>query len=340
LGATTTAALTIAVIGGGSWGTALAKVAAEKGHAVRLWIHEHPLVAEVREKRENSIYLPGVRLPETISPTNVFEEAVSGADMVLWVVPSHVTRRVLEKVSPLLSERHIVVCATKGVENETLLPMSDVLKTVLPGALHQRLAFLSGPTFAKEVAANLPTAATAAAFDESVGRAVQDALSGPSFRLYTNSDVMGVELAGAIKNVIAIAAGISDGLGFGNNARAALITRGLAEITRLGVSMGAQPATFAGLAGMGDLVLTCTGDLSRNRTLGMRLGKGEKLKDILAGMTMVAEGVQTARAVHHLAMKQGIEMPITEQVYRILYEEKDTATALRDLMGRSLKSEE
>lgn len=331
---------TIAVIGAGSWGTTLAKVAAERHHAVRLWIHEHPLVSEVLKTRENSMYLPGVRLPEGIIPTSSLEEAVGGADIVLWVVPSHVTRQVLVKAMPYLKAHSIVVCATKGVENETLLPMSEVLKSVLPAEFHARLAFLSGPTFAREVAANLPTAATVAAFGESVAREVQGALSGPWFRLYTNSDVMGVELAGATKNVIAIAAGISDGLGFGTNARAALITRGLAEMTRLGVSMGAHPATFAGLSGMGDLVLTCTGDLSRNRTLGMRLGKGESLRDILAGMTMVAEGVQTARAVWNLAGKQGVEMPITGQVYRILYEGKDTATALSDLMSRSLKSEE
>lgn len=331
---------TVSVMGGGSWGTTLAKVAAEKGHLVRLWIHEHPLVSEIIEKRKNSIYLPGVRLPEAIIPTNSIEDALSGAILVLWVVPSHVTRSMLTQAAPYLGEAKAIVCATKGVENETLLPMSDVMRDVLPPKLHPRLAFLSGPTFAREVAAQLPTAATVAAFDESVAKLVQEALSGPHFRLYTNSDVTGVELGGAIKNVIAIAAGISDGLGFGNNARAALITRGLAEMTRLGISMDALPATFAGLAGMGDLVLTCTGDLSRNRTLGMRLGRGESLQEILGGMTMVAEGVQTARAVWNLAQKQGVEMPITEQVYRILYEGKDTATALHDLMGRSLKSEE
>lgn len=329
----------IAVIGGGSWGTALAKVAAENGHSVSLWVHEHPLVSEICEKRENSLYLPGVRLPDGIAPTNSLDESIAGSSLVVWVIPSHVTRTVLAQAAPLLGHHPVVVCATKGVENETLLPMSEVFKDILPAVMHGRLAFLSGPTFAREVASKLPTAATVAASDESVARVVQDTLSCPYFRLYTNSDVIGVELGGSVKNVIAIAAGISDGLGFGNNARAALITRGLAEMSRLGASMGANPATFAGLAGIGDLVLTCTGDLSRNRTLGMRLGRGESLKAILDGMTMVAEGVKTARAVWHLAQRQGVDMPITEQVYRILYEGKGPNESITALMGRELKGE-
>jgi len=327
------------VIGAGSWGTTLADLLARKGFEVTLWAYEQDLVERMRKNRENDLYLPGFALAPGLAFTNDLGEVATGRQMLVLVPPSQVMRRVMQQAVEHIQPGTLLVSAAKGIENDTLLPMSDVLQEVLPPAVAEGLVFLSGPSFAREVAAGMPTAVVAAAGREKAARQVQAAFSTEAFRVYTNEDVIGVELGGALKNVIALAAGVSDGLGFGYNTRAALITRGLAEMTRLGSAMGANPATFAGLAGMGDLVLTCTGDLSRNRTVGMELGRGRKLAEILGGMKMVAEGVKTTLSAYQLACKLGVEVPITEQTYRILYEEKDPRQAVADLMLRELKPE-
>jgi glycerol-3-phosphate dehydrogenase (NAD(P)+) len=264
---------------------------------------------------------------------------VRNRPFLVTVVPSHTVRAVSSQFAPFLSPGTVIINASKGIEIDTLKPVADVLKDTLPPAFHKNLCFLSGPSFAKEVAKKMPTAVALASYDAATGKRAQQLMSSPYFRVYRNSDVMGVELGGSVKNVIAIAAGVLEGLGFGHNTMAALITRGLAEMSRLGAAMGASPATFSGLAGMGDLVLTCTGDLSRNRTLGVRLGKGERFEDIMKGLKTVAEGVKTAKAARELAARHGVEMPVVEEVYRIIYEGKDPKLALRDLMSRELKEE-
>lgn len=329
----------IAVIGAGSWGTTLADLLAKKGHHVTLWAYEPELVRKMRDDRENDLYLPGIRLSERLFFTNELEEAYRGCRMVLCVVPSQLVRTVMGRSIPFLPNDSIVVSASKGIEVDTLEVVSDIYKEILPPELYANFAVLSGPSFAREVAQEMPTAVTAASASEAVAHRVQEVFSTGFFRVYRNDDVVGVELGGAIKNVIAIAAGISDGLGFGYNTRAALITRGLAEMTRLGVALGAQPATFAGLAGMGDLVLTCTGDLSRNRSVGYQIGQGRRLAEILGEMRMVAEGVKTTESAYNLARKLGVEMPITEQTYRMLYEDKPAREAVLELMGRNPKAE-
>jgi glycerol-3-phosphate dehydrogenase (NAD(P)+) len=329
----------IGVIGAGSWGTALADLLASNGHAVTLWVYEPELAQRLPHTRENDVYLPGFTLAEGLTYTSDLAQAAAGRQLLVLVPPSQVMRQVMKQAAPHIAAGTLLVSAAKGIENDTLLPMSDVLAQVLPAEAAGLLAFLSGPSFAREVAAGMPTAVAIAAARPEVARQAQAAFSTETFRVYTNDDVIGVELGGALKNVIALAAGVSDGLGFGYNTRAALITRGLAEMTRVGVALGARPATFAGLAGMGDLVLTCTGDLSRNRSVGMELGRGRKLEEILAGMKMVAEGVKTTLAAYQLARKLGVEVPITEQMYRILYEGKDPRRAVSDLMLRELKGE-
>lgn len=329
----------IGVIGAGSWGTTLADLLAKKGHDVTLWAYEPHLVAEMAETRTNSLFLPGILLNGKLRYTNSLAEAVAGRKIILVVSPSQVVRPVLREALPHLEKDALLISASKGVETGTLLLVSQVYEEVLPADLLRNFAILSGPSFAREVALEMPTAIVAAAAAAGVAKRVQEVFSTGYFRVYTNNDVVGVELGGAIKNVIAIAAGISDGLGFGSNTRAALITRGLTEISRLGKAMGAEAATFAGLAGMGDLVLTCTGDLSRNRTVGINLGKGRRLQEILAEMRMVAEGVKTAESAYQLALKVGVAMPIIEAVYRILYEEKSPRSAVMELMTRDLKAE-
>ncbi len=331
--------LTIGVIGAGSWGTTLANLLARKGHEVTLWAYEEDLVREMTVTRVNSAFLPGITLTESLNYTNSLQVAAAGKELVLFVSPTQVVRGVIKGALPFLSQGALLVNAAKGIELDTLMTISQVFSELLPPELFSRFSVLSGPSFAKEVALDMPTAVVAASPDQAVACSVQEAFSTPCFRVYTNNDMIGVELGGSIKNVIAIAAGISDGLGLGYNPRAALITRGLAEMARLGLSMGGQAATFAGLAGMGDLVLTCTGDLSRNRTVGMKLGEGMKLAEILAGMRMVAEGVKTAESTYLLAQRLGVEMPITEQVYRVLYEDKSPRQAVLDLMTRNLKEE-
>ena len=329
----------IAVIGGGSWGTALAGRLAANGNDTVLWAYEPELVAEINSSHTNSLYLPGINLNPTLACTGDIEEAVSGRSIVLLVTPVQVMRGVLKKLSPHLKPDAIVANASKGIELETLQTVSQICGELLGDDVLARFVALSGPTFAREVAQELPSLIVAASRSEASARRVQAAFSCPCLRVYTNEDVTGVELGGAVKNVIAIAAGICDGLGFGHNARAALITRGLAEMNRLGQAMGAQAATFAGLAGMGDLVLTCTGDLSRNRTVGFKLGQGMTLTDILAEMRMVAEGVKSSESVYQLSRRLGVEMPIVEKTYQILHEDKPARQAVIELMSRDLKAE-
>ena len=329
----------IAVIGAGSWGTTLANLLAKKEHRVTLWIYERDLAARMVASRENDLYLSGFPLSPQLVFTADLEEAVRGRQLVLLVPPSQVMRQVVSGIAGWIGEETLLVSASKGIENDSLQTMAEVIGECLGTKSRDRLTFLSGPSFAREVAAEMPTAVVAASSDGHAAATTQEVFSTPYFRVYTNDDVMGVELGGALKNVIALAAGVSDGLGFGYNTRAALITRGLAEMNRMGLALGANPATFAGLAGMGDLVLTCTGDLSRNRTVGMELGRGRTLAEILAGMKMVAEGVKTTLSAYQLACRLGVDMPITEQMYRILYENKDPRQAVTDLMLRGLKAE-
>ena len=327
------------VIGGGSWGSAFALHLARKGLETRLWIREKNIITDTLLSRENKTFLPGYTFPENVSFSNKLEEAVRGTDLVFIAVPSKFCSAVYEKMAPCLSGNQIIVSLTKGFEETTLQRMSELMHRIFSPYFKSRTAVLSGPSFAKEVAEAQPTAVVIASGDITAAQTVQQAVSDLSFRCYTSTDVIGVELAGAFKNVIAIAAGISDALQFGHNSRAALITRGIAEVTRLGMKMGARLETFAGLAGIGDLVLTCTGGLSRNRFVGMELGKGKSLEEIRSGMTMIAEGVFTTLTVRKLVNRHHVETPIAGQVYAVLYENKDPRTALQDLMSRKLKEE-
>ena len=333
----------LAIVGAGSWGTALAAVWAKNGRAVRLWAREEEVHAGLRERRENPLFLPGIRLPESVEATGSLEVALKGAGTVVMAVPSQYFRATLLALEPYLGADALLISATKGLEEASLMRMSEVAAEALRPrggtACASRLAVLSGPTFALEVARGDPTALVVAASDDKLARAAQREFSTPSFRLYRSDDVTGVELAAATKNIIAIAAGICDGLGLGSNTIAALIARGLAEITRLVRACGGKAETLAGLAGLGDLVLTCSGGLSRNRGVGVALGKGRKLAEILASMTMVAEGVPTTAAACRLAARVSVEMPITEQMRRVLFEDLAPREALRALMERSLKSE-
>lgn len=330
----------IAVIGAGSWGTALAKLLSDKGLHVSLWAHRQQRSQAISAERQNSRYLPGFPLAATMTATADLQLALQDKNVIIMAVPSHATRLVFQQVVQFMAEDAIIISATKGIENDSLLTMTQVFLEELHRAKrHGRPAVLSGPSFAKEVAAAIPTAVTVAAQDKQTATAIQTLFGTEFFRVYTSTDRLGLELGGALKNPIAIAAGISDGLGYGTNTRAALITRGLAEITRLGVKMGASPLTFAGLAGMGDLVLTCTGNLSRNRTVGYKLGQGQPLNEILAEMNMVAEGIKTSRSAWKLAQQQQVEMPILEQMYQVLYDNKSCAVAVRNLLARSQKQE-
>ncbi|HHD10950.1 MAG TPA: NAD(P)-dependent glycerol-3-phosphate dehydrogenase [Deltaproteobacteria bacterium] len=328
----------VTVIGGGSWGTTLANLLAEKGLSVRLWVRSNSLCELIREKRENPAYLKGVRLSDNILPTTSIKEALEDSPIVVCAVPSHGIRAIFTEASQYIRKDAIIVSTSKGIEEGTHLTCSAILKECLDRELHQRVVVLSGPSFAGEVSRGLPTAVCVAGIPEYT-ESIQRLFSTPSFRVYTNPDMTGVELGGALKNVVAIASGISDGLGLGNNARAALITRGLKEMVRLGVECGAEEKTFYGLSGMGDLVLTCTGELSRNRKVGLEIGKGKTLGEVLSGMKMVAEGVRTSRSVRELARVKGVDMPITEQVYNILYESKSPRDAVMELMTRRLKEE-
>ncbi|NOZ84781.1 MAG: NAD(P)-dependent glycerol-3-phosphate dehydrogenase [Deltaproteobacteria bacterium] len=329
----------IGIIGAGSFGTSLSILLANKGYSITLWVYETELVQEIKETRRNSIYLPDFEIPTPVEPTNDLEKAVSKADLILQVMPSHVVRSVMEQAYRYFPRDIPIVSASKGIEIESLMTVDEILFDILPGRFHKYLAYISGPSFAKEVAAGIPTAVVATSRELEIAKRVQETFSAPSFRVYTSEDVAGVELGGALKNVIAIAAGTSAGLGLGLNTQAALVTRGLAELARLAVKKGANPLTLSGLAGMGDLVLTCYGELSRNRTVGFQLGQGKKLNEILSSMKMVAEGVKTTKAAYRLSKKEGVEMPITEQMHKILYEDATPADAVFALMTRTLKHE-
>ena len=329
----------IAIIGAGSWGTALAFVAGHAGHEVRLWSRNAEVVRSVAERRTNGVYLPGFELPREVSATLDPGEALAGAELVILAAPSHATRALLEAMATRLRPEMLLVSATKGIEDATGRRISQVVSDVLGGRFVPRFVCLSGPSFAREVAEGQPTAVVAAAEDPDLARRAQAALSCRNLRVYTNGDVTGTELGGAVKNVIAVAAGMVAGLGLGTNSVAALVTRGLAEISRLALAEGARAETLAGLAGLGDLVLTCTGGLSRNRFVGQELGRGRRLEEIVAGMNGVAEGVKTTRDVRLLAARAGVEMPITEQVHAVLYEGKSARTAAAELMSRPLRGE-
>ncbi len=331
-----------AMIGAGSWGTALALLLARQGQSVTLWDRDTEHIGRLGRERENQRYQPGHVFPDCLASTDSLETAVRGAGCVVMVVPSHGYREIFRQLYPMLEEGALVVSAVKGIELDTCMTMTDIMHQVRQESGDgKRLSFgvLSGPSFAAEVADRQPTAVTAAFEDLTAAEAVQQLFSTDYFRVYAACDVKGLEISSAMKNVIAIGAGICDGLGYGLNTRAALITRGLAEITRMGVAMGAEPQTFAGLGGMGDLVLTCTGDLSRNRTVGLKLGSGLTLEQALAEMTMVAEGVKTTRSCRALAQQLRVEMPILEQMYQVLYENKQCEDAVRELFQRDLKRE-
>ena len=330
-----------AVIGAGSWGTALAKLLADKGEQVVLWGHNPSHVDALRRDRENRKYLPGAALPQHLV-ASADPACVADCECVVMVVPSHGYRQVFVDLLPHLQPGTYLISAVKGIEIGSRQTMNQIMESELARVHRQDTMFtgvLSGPSFADEVAVGQPTAVTIGLADKYAARTVQHLFSTSFFRVYTSTDIIGLEISAAMKNVIAIAAGICDGLGYGLNTRAALITRGLAEITRLGVKLGANPRTFSGLGGLGDLVLTCTGSLSRNRTVGLKLGEGRTLKQVLAEMTMVAEGVKTTKSCYNLAAELSVEMPILEQTYQILYEDKDCRTAVQDLFQRSLKEE-
>jgi glycerol-3-phosphate dehydrogenase (NAD(P)+) len=329
----------IAIIGAGSWGTALATALARAGRPIRLWAFEPEVVESIAARRENDIFLPGVSLPPSIVPTNDLGEALHDAGIVLTVMPSHVCRGLFAQMISHLRPDMIFVSATKGIDSERLMRMSEIIQASVSPRFEPRLCVLSGPSFAREVARGDPTAVVVAAEDPHLAKRIQGEFSSTTLRLYTSSDVAGVELGGALKNVIAIAAGVVEGLGIGHNTMAALLTRGLAEMTRLACACGARRETMAGLAGIGDLALTCTGSLSRNRTVGIELGKGRKLADIVSSMRMVAEGVKTTRATLALAERHRIDVPITWQVSRILEGVVSPRIAIRELMERSLKEE-
>ncbi len=325
----------IAVIGAGCWGTTLAQLLSNKGYDVSLWVREKDLAVVMAQTRINVSYLPGVTLSRTLSIFHKIDEAVNKARYVINAVPSQYTRSVFKEFLLFISDNAIIISVSKGIERGTLMTVSKVIKELS----RHKIAVLSGPSFAKEVIKNLPTAVTLAAENNNTGLILQEIFNTDTFRVYTHDDIRGVELGGALKNVIAIAAGISDALSLGNNARASLITRGLSEITRLGVAMGAKERTFSGLSGLGDLVLTCTSPLSRNYTLGIELGQGLKLKDILDQTISVIEGVATAESAFELSRKYNVEMPIVEEVYKILYKDKNPAHAVKDLLSRALKPE-
>ncbi len=328
----------VAVVGGGAWGTALAVHAARLGHPVGLWMREPDLVARMARRRDNPLHLPGVSVPEGVVPTTDLDEAVRGASLVVAVVPTPHARTVYRRLAPSLAAGVPVLLAAKGIEETSLALPSEVASQELGTA--RPAAVLSGPSFAAEVARGVPTAVVVASEDLDLAVRLRDLLSSPALRFYASPDARGVQLAGALKNVIAIAAGVLDGLGLGHNTLAALVTRGLREISRLGVALGADPATFFGLAGLGDLVLTCTGDLSRNRRVGQAIGRGERLEDVLARSPSVAEGVRTTPAARALGRRTGVEMPIVEEVHRLLFENGSPADAVGRLMSRPLTSED
>jgi glycerol-3-phosphate dehydrogenase (NAD(P)+) len=328
-----------AILGGGSWGTALAQLMARKGFRVTMWAREEEVVDGINSHGENKVFLPGIELDPNLRATTRVRKALDGADIVLFVIPTQFLRGFLVRNREDFPPNVPLVCCAKGIENTSLMMPFEVMRDELPGKYHHWLAVLSGPSFAREVAQRMPTNVTVAAQSPEVAAQVQEMVRELYFRVYTSDDVMGVEMGGATKNVLAIATGVGDGMGLGDNARAAIITRGLAEITRLAVKKGANPLTLAGLAGMGDLVLTCAGELSRNRQVGLRLAKGETIEQIRKSMRMVAEGVPTAKSVYHLSRKLGVEMPICDQVYYVLYDSKPVQDGLNSLLERPVGRE-
>lgn len=329
----------VAVLGGGAWGTALARVLADKGDEVALYCRAPELAMQINATRSNPKYLPTAHLPETLTASHDLRACLDGATMVVFVAPSHATRELARLAAPSLPTDVPIVSATKGIENESLMFVDEILEAELSPAHAKNLAFLSGPSFAKELAAELPTGVVIASKNDRVRETVMRRFHTSYMRTYGSRDIVGVECGGALKNVVAIASGTAEGLGFGHNTRAMLITRGLSEVVRLAMARGGEPLTLAGLAGMGDLVLTCTGELSRNKTVGVELGRGRKLPEILASLGHVAEGVKTTKSAFELAKKLGIEMPIVRETYAVLYEDKPAAQAVRDLMSRELGDE-
>ena len=325
----------IAVIGAGSWGTTLSRLLAEKGYSVSLWVYENDLCGEMKATRLNSAYLPGFPIPDNVVITSDLREAVEKAPYILNVVPTQYARTIMKSALSHISPDSVIINASKGIEQKSLFTFSGIMKELS----HHQVAVLSGPSFAQEVARKLPTAVTLSSNDTPTAVLLQEIFNTHYFRVYTHNDILGVELGGALKNVIAIASGISDGLGLGHNARAALLTRGLAEIIRLGVAIGAREQTFSGLSGLGDLILTCTALLSRNYTLGTKLAKGVKLRDILSQSKSVVEGVATCESAYELSKKYGVQMPFVEQIYMVLYRGKDPGLAVTELMHRALKTE-
>lgn len=330
----------IAVLGAGSWGTALSISLASTGHDVVLWARREEAAEYIRKERHNKSYLPDAIIPDSILVTSDLERAAVGSDVWVFAMPSHAVRHAANELKTYLNSGVLLVSVAKGIENETLMTTSQVLKDVYPEHDPGKIAVLYGPSHAEEVASGDPTAVVMASSDKSTAVELQEIFMTPTLRVYVNCDVIGVEIAGSVKNILAIAAGMSDGVGYGDNAKAGLITRGLAEIRRFGVAMGARPGTFSGLAGIGDVVVTCMSKHSRNRYLGEQIGKGKTPEQVQSEMQMVAEGVRTTRSVHELARKMNVEMPITEAVYRILFEGKKPETAVRELMTRSAKHEE
>ncbi len=331
--------LNVSIIGAGSFGTSLALLFYERGYWVKIWGHDPVKVSEINRQRENIFYLPGFPIPEAITISSDLKEIVVDSDIIIIVTPSQVVREIASQIREYVKRSSFIVVGSKGIEVSTLMTLDEIVKEVLGEEICSRTGFFSGPTFAREIAAKMPTAGVIASRNKETAARLQQLMSHTYFRVYTSEDVKGVIIGGAIKNVIAIAAGIGDGMGLGYNSRAALITRGLAEITRLGVKLGANPLTFQGLAGVGDLVLTCTGSLSRNRTVGLRLGRGEKIEEIISSMKMVAEGIKTSKAAYKLAKKLDVEMPITEAVYQVIYEGEKPSEAVKNLMTRTLKPE-
>ena len=329
----------LAIVGAGSWGTALAVILAPRFPRIRLWVYEKDLAARMCETRINDLYLPGFRLPGNVAVETELSAALPGAGMVLSVMPSHLVRPLYMQMLPSLDPSMVFVSATKGLENGTLLRASEAICECLASRFEPRVAVISGPTFAREVAQGDPTALVVASLDQPLAAQVQASFSGPTFRLYTSPDPVGVEIGGAVKNVVAIGAGVCHGLGLGSNAQAALITRGLAEMTRLAVALGGRPQTLAGLAGLGDLVLTCSGELSRNRTVGLELARGRQLQEIVGSMKMVAEGIKTTTATVDLARRYSVDMPISTQMFQMLNSGLPPQEAIRNLMERSLKGE-
>jgi glycerol-3-phosphate dehydrogenase (NAD(P)+) len=329
----------VGVLGGGAWGTALGSLLTGKGHEVLLWAREEEVVRSIQVDHENKIFLPGIPLPEDLTATSSLKEACRDKDLLVSVMPAQFARSVLSEAAPFLDGGVPIVSASKGIETSSLKLLNEVFEEILPGSSESRLCFLSGPNFAREIAQGLPAGATLASLNTTVARKAQEAISTPLYKLYLSSDIVGVEVGGAVKNVIAIAAGIVDGLSLGSSLRASMITRGLSEMTRLGVALGANPLTFSGLSGVGDLILTCTSDLSRNRTLGLELSQGKSLTEILGSRKAATEGVATTEAVHKLAQKFSLDLPICEGVYQILYQNKSCLEALQSHAARSLKSE-